>query len=203
MRFVPLIGVVLFVGVGLVWRAWLQKRRYGTSGVVLFRSGRTAQTFRELLLVLLVLALATEAVLAAIRPADLERAYLFTPMQLLGAILVLGGIAMTTLAQLDMGPSWRVGVDETARPGLVLRGLYRFSRNPIYVGMIVTIAGFALLVPTAVTWVMLVATVAGIRRQVLGEEDYLARTYGDSYRDYARRVGRFVPGLGLGLGLSR
>jgi protein-S-isoprenylcysteine O-methyltransferase Ste14 len=36
----------------------------------------------------------------------------------------------------------------------------------------------------------------GIRQQIMLEEAYLTRTYGDAYRDYARRVGRFVPGIG-------
>ena len=39
-------------------------------------------------------------------------------------------------------------------------------------------------------------TAAGFRFQVAEEEAYLVRTYGDSFRAYAARVGRFLPGLG-------
>ena len=42
--------------------------------------------------------------------------------------------------------------------------------------------------------------VAGVELQVrFVEEPYLARTHGDTYRDYCRRVGRFIPGVGHGL----
>lgn len=39
-RFLPVTGVILFLAVGLAWRAWLQYRRHGHAGVLLFRSGR-------------------------------------------------------------------------------------------------------------------------------------------------------------------
>ena len=42
----------------------------------------------------------------------------------------------------------------------------------------------------------LVGTYLGVRQQVSVEEAWLRRTYGDSYRDYARGVGRFLPGSG-------
>src|SRR4029079_17905261 len=98
-------------------------------------------------------------------------------------------------AQLDMGASWRVGVDEGARPGLVAAGLYRFSRNPIYVALIGALIGYAAMLPTWLSLALLVGTVGAIRIQVKEEEDYLLRTYGNAYAQYARHVGRFVPGL--------
>ena len=45
-------------------------------------------------------------------------------------------------------------------------------------------------------WLPLVGAFIGIRQQVLAEEAYLLRTHGDAYRAYARRVGRFLPGVG-------
>jgi protein-S-isoprenylcysteine O-methyltransferase Ste14 len=35
-----------------------------------------------------------------------------------------------------------------------------------------------------------------IRAQVFEEEEYLIKTYGDEYRDFATRIGRFLPMLG-------
>jgi protein-S-isoprenylcysteine O-methyltransferase Ste14 len=99
-------------------------------------------------------------------------------------------------AQLDLGASWRVGIDEGARPGLVTDGLYRFTRNPIFLAMLLALTGFTLLVPTWLSAGTLVVAFLGIRQQVGEEEAWLARAYGDDYRRYAARVGRFVPGLG-------
>ena len=78
----------------------------------------------------------------------------------------------------------------------VTGGFYRFCRNPIFLFMLVALLGFALLLPTPISFVLVVGALLGIRRQVLEEEAYLSRAYGASYQDYARRVGRFLPWVG-------
>jgi len=97
---------------------------------------------------------------------------------------------------LQMGSSWRVGIDEQARPGLVTSGLYRFTRNPIYLALFVTLAGLVVVLPTWPTLVGALVSVAAIRNAVRAEERYLRRAYDGEFDAYARRVGRFVPGLG-------
>ena len=113
-----------------------------------------------------------------------------------GAVLLLGGIVLLVAAQLDLGASWRIGIEEGAAPGLVTGGLYRFCRNPIFLAFFVFVAGYALLLPTRLSLILLVGTYIGVRQQVSVEEGWLRLTYGDGYRDYARRVGRFLPWAG-------
>src|SRR4029077_9602445 len=72
-NWIPLIGVVLFVGLGVGWRSWLQRRRHGSSGIVLFRSGDLAQHVREAGILVLVPLLAAEAIACAVAPGSLER----------------------------------------------------------------------------------------------------------------------------------
>jgi protein-S-isoprenylcysteine O-methyltransferase Ste14 len=107
------------------------------------------------------------------------------------------GIAGTFQAQLAMGASWRIGVDENERTELVTGGVFALSRNPIYAFMMIAWVGFALLVPT---WLSLASIPVGIiafEVQVrLVEEPHLIRVHGEAYRAWASRVGRFVPGLG-------
>ncbi len=200
-RMLPLIAAVTFLGVAFGWRAWFHRRRFGHSGLMLFRSGHWAQHLREAMLLVLAALMGGQAVLYALDPEWLAA---FAPVTLpvhpgwvaLGALLVLGGIGLIVEAQLDLGASWRVGFDEGARPGLVTKGLYRFSRNPIYVALFVGLAGFVILLPTWLSLTVLVASVAGIRNQVREEERFLLRMYGEAFMAYARRVGRFLPGLG-------
>jgi protein-S-isoprenylcysteine O-methyltransferase Ste14 len=113
-----------------------------------------------------------------------------------GCLLASGGLALMVRAQLDLGASWRVGVDEASRPGLVTHGLYRWSRNPIYTTLFVLLGGMLLLMPTWITLLAFVGSVATPRNQVRGEERDLLPTYRDDYRRHAARGGRFVPGLG-------
>ena len=196
----PLIAVLVFYGLGFGWRTWVQLRRYGSSGIVLFRSGRPGQHLREALFVVLAVALLAEAALAAVAPRRLPGLVPLAPataavLRATGTVMVLGATALMLAAQLDLGASWRVGIDEGARPGLVTGGLYRYSRNPIYVAMLAALLGFALLLPSWISLGLLIGAGLGIRRHVRDEEAYLARTYGEEYRRYAARVGRFVPGV--------
>jgi len=197
----PLIAVLAFYGLGFGWRTWVQLRRYGSSGIVLFRSGRPGQHLREALFVVLAVALLAEAALAAVAPRRLPGLVPLAPataavLRATGTVMVLGATALMLAAQLDLGASWRVGIDQGARPGLVTGGLYRYSRNPIYVAMLAALLGFALLLPSWISLGLLIGAGLGIRRHVRDEEAYLARTYGEEYRRYAARVGRFVPGVG-------
>jgi protein-S-isoprenylcysteine O-methyltransferase Ste14 len=79
----------------------------------------------------------------------------------------------------------------TTRPGSS-----NFSRNPIYLGMIGSLAGITLTLPTWFSIGMAAGVVWCIRTQTIEEEAYLERTYGEAFRQYAADVGRFVPGLG-------
>jgi protein-S-isoprenylcysteine O-methyltransferase Ste14 len=120
-----------------------------------------------------------------------------TPFHAIGFALCGVGIAGTFLAQMEMGASWRIGVDQSERTELVTGGLFSLCRNPIYTLMIVAWIGFALLVPTWLSAASVPAGIVAFEVQVrLVEEPYLLRTHGERYRAWASRVGRFVPGVG-------
>lgn len=200
-RYGPLLGTILFFAVGVGWRVRLHKQRYGTSGIVLFRGpGLQRKVLDSLILLLPPLVLGYGA-LVAFAP---ERLGVLAPSAALqgpagaalGAFLVLAGTGLMALSQYQMGASWRIGIDEGARPGLVVRGLYAFSRNPIYLGMFTGFAGLVALSPSLLTAAVFLAVYAGVRKQVFQEEDYLRRAYGAEYEAYGRRVGRFLPGIG-------
>jgi len=116
--------------------------------------------------------------------------------QWIGAEVLFGGFVLTIMGQINLGSSWRVGIEEGARPGLVTTGLYSFCRNPVFLGIFVTLIGYTVLLLTWLSLVMLVGALVGIRQQAVEEEAYLLRAYGDEYRAYAGRVGRFLPGVG-------
>jgi protein-S-isoprenylcysteine O-methyltransferase Ste14 len=200
-RFLPLAGAVLFVGVVCCWRPWLQFRRHGTWGIILFRSRSRGQNLRDSLGVVLFVFLVGQAIMAAgwpdsLSPLGADRRSSPEPWQVMGAVLLGGGVLLLVTAQLHLGASWRIGIDEGASPGLVTSGLYRFCRNPIFLALLVTLSGYTLMLPTRLSLGLLLGAYIGVRQQVAAEEAYLLRTYGESYREYARRVGRFLPGLG-------
>jgi protein-S-isoprenylcysteine O-methyltransferase Ste14 len=199
-RFVPLAGLVLLIVIAFCLRPLLQFRRHGSFGIFLFRSGNNAQHVRDALLILLFALLLGQAIAAVLPPSvDLlvaEHRPVHEALQVVGAALMLCGIGLLAVAQLHLGASWRIGIEAGAKPGLVTSGLYRYSRNPIYLGLLMMMVGYASLLPTVLSAVLLVGTYIGMRAQIAGEEAYLVRTYGEAFRDYARRVGRLLPGVG-------
>lgn len=114
-----------------------------------------------------------------------------------GLALAMLGVATTLTAQMSMGASWRIGVDENERTALVTTGAFALARNPIFTAMIITAAGLAAMVPNVVSVSGLVLTIAAIQLQVRAvEEPYLRRVHGEDYARYAAAVGRFLPGIG-------
>jgi len=115
----------------------------------------------------------------------------------LGVVLFGLGLAATLYAQLTMGESWRVGVDESERTDFVTGGPFGVVRNPIFAAMIPTSLGLALMVPNVVAFAGFAALVLALEIQVrLVEEPYLRRVHGQAYASYAARTGRFAPGIG-------
>jgi protein-S-isoprenylcysteine O-methyltransferase Ste14 len=116
----------------------------------------------------------------------------------LGVGLGLLGFAMMVLAQAQMGRSWRVGIDPT-RTELVTHGLFAIVRNPIYTSMLLVLAAVFLVTPAAWTAAAALFGAFFLALQARLEEAHLLALHGDAYRSYARRAGRFVPGIGRGV----
>jgi len=77
---------------------------------------------------------------------------------------------------------------------LVVRGLYRYTRNPMYLGVLTTILGWACLFRSGAVLLYASAVAAGFQLFILFyEEPHLQRTFGRPYADYCRRVGRWLP----------
>lgn len=77
---------------------------------------------------------------------------------------------------------------------LVIRGLYAYSRNPMYVGVLTVILGWAVLFRSwsLVGYALLVATCFQLFI-VLYEEPHLRSAFGSPYDEYRSRVGRWLP----------
>lgn len=93
---------------------------------------------------------------------------------------------------LCMKDSWRAGIPDKDRTKLVTTGIYRYSRNPaflgfdfMYVGLLLMYFNLSMLVVSAFAIIML-------HLQILQEERYLTENYGDSYREYRKHVFRYL-----------
>jgi protein-S-isoprenylcysteine O-methyltransferase Ste14 len=109
-------------------------------------------------------------------------------------------IALSVLAGLILFAAIRELIRHKTHPSpyrptaaLVVRGIYRFTRNPIYIAFLVIVLAFAVGANDA--WLLLSALVLFILLQfgvVKHEERYLSIKFGNSYDDYRRHVRRWI-----------
>jgi protein-S-isoprenylcysteine O-methyltransferase Ste14 len=197
----PVVALALFTvfaALGFGWRSWEQRRRTGSTG---FKgiSGRpgSAEWFAGVGFV--------AALAAAVVAPVLQLTGVVSPVGVLhepwiqttGIVIAVVGIAATVYAQVDMGDSWRIGVDPNETTTLVRSGVFGRVRNPIFTAMMTFGFGIALVTPNLVALAGFLLLVATIELQVrIVEEPYLLTVHGDAYRDYLASVGRFLPGVG-------
>jgi len=115
------------------------------------------------------------------------------------AVRVVGGVAVVlgfwvTLAAVAMFN--RIGEDANPMEptnALTFDGPYRFTRNPMYLGMALILGGLALLGNALWPLLALIPVIFFIRTQVIDkEEHYLGRKFGAEYRDFKARVRRWI-----------
>lgn len=112
------------------------------------------------------------------------------------ALLLVGAIGLFVWARRTMGRNWSVVARLRQDHALVTAGPFAYVRHPIYVAiaLLLLATGVALgHVPRLVVALPLYALGTWLRIRV--EEGLLLAEFADAYRDYARRVKRFVPGL--------
>jgi len=110
-----------------------------------------------------------------------------------GAVLLAAGVALGVAATRTLVRGGTTPVPHRPTSVLVSSGIFRITRNPIYLSMAVLILGIAVLARSGWHLVMLALFVLVIdRTQIRREERYLAGRFGDAYREYARRVRRWV-----------
>ena len=115
------------------------------------------------------------------------------PKSWVGAAVFVTGLALVTWAFATMR---RAGTRvETIEPttAIVTSGPYRYTRNPIYVGMFIGLIGLAVGFDSLWIAIALVPFYVVIRYGVIArEEAYLDRKFGDVYRSYKSQVGRWL-----------
>lgn len=117
------------------------------------------------------------------------------PVHLLGLAAVAAGVALLGWCVWEFARSGRGTLSPADPPTrLVVRGLYRHVRNPMYLSVTVIVLGEVLLLQSAVLlvyWALwFVAATLFVR---FYEEPALRRRFGPEYEEYCRRVGRWLP----------
>lgn len=93
---------------------------------------------------------------------------------------------------LCMKDSWRAGIPDKDKTVLVTDGIYRFSRNPAFLGFDFMYIGVLLMYFNPLTAILSLFAIVMLHLQILQEEKYLTATFGDAYTAYKMRVFRYL-----------
>jgi len=183
-----IIYVILYMGIALFLRAYILNRR---TGVNVFKTmGRSGiQGFNERVLMLGAM---NVPVITAFYLLPRKIYQYLVPIEYLevevlqytGMIIMLFGSIMGIIAQFQMGDSWRIGINKNETTELVTQGFYKYSRNPIYLGLLLSFLGFFLIAPNCFSLCCLAVSYTALETKIRLEEQYLLELHGKKYEDY-------------------
>lgn len=143
----------------------------------------------------LLLAYCTAVVAWLVNPAWMAWAAVALPAALrwLGLLPLAPGVALLVAGAKHLGSNFTLSVSTVEHHALVTSGPYAWVRHPLYAGLLLGSVGAALLSANAAVAATGVGMWGLLAYRTRLEEENLVARFGDAYRDYQRRVGRFVP----------
>ncbi len=108
-----------------------------------------------------------------------------------GWLLLIISLVFVWFAQGNMRESWRIGIDEENKSELITDGFFSFSRNPIFLGIMIANTGLFLVLPNAFTLLVVALSTVSINTQIRLEEEFLFKEFGSQYAQYQAKVNRW------------
>lgn len=114
------------------------------------------------------------------------------PIVLAGNILLTAGFLFTVVIHFSWGRQWRSGIDPCGSEKLSTDGFYRYSRNPMFLGIATAQVGFFLALPSVFSSVCLLVGLYTLHNQTLAEEAHLINRFPKDYRHFKGHVRRWL-----------
>lgn len=109
-----------------------------------------------------------------------------------GILLGFIGDAIFTWAVINMRDSWRAGIAENDKTEIITNGIYKISRNPAFLGFDCVYAGIVLMFFNIPLLIASIFAMTMLHLQILQEEQYLSKVFGDEYIEYKNKVCRYL-----------
>lgn len=111
--------------------------------------------------------------------------------RLTGFFVAMIGNVVFLLSVLCMKDSWRAGIPEKDKTELVTNGIYKYSRNPAFLGFDLQYIGVLLMYCNPLTTFCSAYAMVMLHLQILQEERYLTQEFGQPYLEYKSHVFRY------------
>ncbi len=111
---------------------------------------------------------------------------------IIGIIIIILGLILDGWGTVALGTNFRIEFPKE-EISLTTTGIYRLMRNPIVMGVYLLLFGSFLIIPTILSLIFLIANVLTFDSKIRDEEKFLAKRFGDEYKYYSKKVGRYLP----------
>jgi protein-S-isoprenylcysteine O-methyltransferase Ste14 len=118
-------------------------------------------------------------------------------LRYIGIVIAILGVTIFITAIVTMHDSWRAGIDSTQKTEIINTGIYRYSRNPAFVGFDFLYVGIGLAFSNIINIIFACLSILLLHLQILEEEKYLPTVFGKAYLAYKEKTGRYF-GAGTG-----
>lgn len=109
-----------------------------------------------------------------------------------GLFLITIGVIFFIIAAITMKNSWRVGIDKSTASKLITEGIYKYSRNPAFVGFYLMFIGLFLVYIDVITCISMLLNIYAMNKLVIEEEMHLEEVFGKEYTDYKKKAPRYL-----------
>ena len=185
-RLLALLVLAVFYGIYLV-KQWVQKRR----GIQTMQIGRRKETQSHTVETLMGIA-TVGIILAQLLSIGFGWSHLPASARFTGFCVAMLGDLIFLLSVICMKDNWRAGIPDKDRTELVTNGIYRYSRNPAFLGFDLQYIGVLLMYCNLLTAAFTAFAITMLHLQILQEERYLTAAFGAEYLAYRHRVLRYL-----------
>ncbi len=178
--------LAVFYGIYLI-KQWRQKRR----GIRTMQIGRRKEVQTHTVETLM--GIATVGIIPAqLLSIGFGWSHLPAGARFTGFCVGMLGNLLFLLSAVCMKDSWRAGIPDKDKTELVTGGIYRYSRNPAFLGFDLQYIGVLLMYCNLLTGMFTIFAIVMLHLQILQEEQYLSGAFGAEYWDYRQQVLRYL-----------
>lgn len=109
----------------------------------------------------------------------------------IGFVIGIIGDLVFLISVICMKDSWRAGIPDKDKTKLVTDGIYKYSRNPAFLGFDLMYIGILLIFFNPLNLIFSIFAIVMLHLQILQEEKYLSVTFGEEYLKYKQNVHRY------------
>ncbi|MEF9951170.1 MAG: isoprenylcysteine carboxylmethyltransferase family protein [Clostridium sp.] len=113
-------------------------------------------------------------------------------IRIIGGFIGIAGVSVFIVAMTTMSDSWRAGIDESQSTKIIKTGIYKYSRNPAFLGFDLFYIGIGLMFSGILNIIIALIAIIILHFQILEEEKFLPTVFGEEYSEYKSNTRRYI-----------